>query len=166
MLHFQVVYGTWLIEGSPTVVLFDIASAAWKLDEWKAELWDAAHIGIPMHDRESNDAIIFAFCVNWFLSEVSWTPFRRVQWRNKIVALLRGHLWHFVYQAAYMYSAVIFLVSKIHQSGRKNNSSLPRVARRSGACCGSRQTSWHCHHFYHTRYATGSLSMRRQMRLL
>ena len=79
ILHFQVVYGTWLIEGSPTVVLFDIASAAWKLDEWKAELWDAAHIGIPMHDRESNDAIIFAFCVNWFLSEVSLTLFRRVQ---------------------------------------------------------------------------------------
>ena len=63
-------YGRWLIEGYPRVILFDIASAAWKLDQWKGELWDCSHIGIPYSDRESNDAVIFGYLTSWFLSEV------------------------------------------------------------------------------------------------
>lgn len=35
---FKVVYGRWLIDGYPKVVLFDIGSAAWKLDQWKQEV--------------------------------------------------------------------------------------------------------------------------------
>lgn len=35
---FRVVYGRWLIDGYPNVVLFDIGSAAWKLDAWKHEV--------------------------------------------------------------------------------------------------------------------------------
>ncbi len=64
------VFGRWLIDGYPKVVLFDIGSAAWKLDEWKREIWECSHIGIPWHDRESNDAIILGFLTAWFLSEV------------------------------------------------------------------------------------------------
>jgi len=67
----QVYYGRWLIEGSPNVVLFDIGSAAWKLEEWKRDVWDSLHIGIPWHDRESNDAVIFGFLTVWFISEVN-----------------------------------------------------------------------------------------------
>ena len=67
----QVYFGRWLIDGYPKVVLFDISSAAWKLDEFKHELWEAANIGIPWHDRESNDAVIFGALVAWFLGEVS-----------------------------------------------------------------------------------------------
>ena len=37
----QVVYGRWLIDGYPNVVLFDIGSGAWKLDQWKNELWES-----------------------------------------------------------------------------------------------------------------------------
>ena len=70
MLFKQVVFGRWLIDGYPKVVLFDIGSAAWKLDEWKRELWEMSHIGVPWHDRESNDAIILGFLTAWFLSEV------------------------------------------------------------------------------------------------
>ena len=70
-LFFKVVFGRWLIEGYPKVLLFDIKSAAWKLDEWKREIWDSSHIGIPWHDKESNDSIIFGFLTAWFLSEVS-----------------------------------------------------------------------------------------------
>lgn len=66
----QVVFGRWLIDGYPKVVLFDIGSAAWKLDEWKREIWECSHIGIPWHDRESNDALILGFLTAWFLSEV------------------------------------------------------------------------------------------------
>jgi len=35
---FRVVYGRWLIDGYPKVILFDIGSAAWKLDAWKHEV--------------------------------------------------------------------------------------------------------------------------------
>lgn len=63
-------YGRWLIDGYPAVILFDIGSAAWKLDEMKNELWNKCHIGIPWHDRESNDAVIFGNLVAWFLGEV------------------------------------------------------------------------------------------------
>ena len=83
----QVIYGTWLIEGSPLVVLFDIASAAWKLDEWKQELWDTTHIGIPMHDREANDAIIFGYLVCWFVSEVYESLILYTSLRNNILSI-------------------------------------------------------------------------------
>ena len=63
-------FGRWLIEGYPKVALFDIGSAAWKLDEWKRELWECTHIGVPYHDSESNDAIIFGFLTVWFIAEV------------------------------------------------------------------------------------------------
>ncbi len=68
---FQVVTGNWLIEGFPQVVLFDIGSAAHRLDSWKGDFFEYAHIGIPYHDRESNDALIFGFCVFWFIGTVS-----------------------------------------------------------------------------------------------
>jgi len=58
------------VEGSPNVILFDIGSAAWKLEEWKRDIWESLHIGIPWHDRESNDAVIFGFLTVWFISEV------------------------------------------------------------------------------------------------
>ncbi|KAK3594074.1 hypothetical protein CHS0354_040842 [Potamilus streckersoni] len=63
----KVYFGRWLIDGYPKVVLFDIGSAAWKLDEFKHELWSSANIGIPWHDRESNDAAIFGALVAWFI---------------------------------------------------------------------------------------------------
>ena len=65
------VFGRWLIDGYPRVLLFDIGSAAWKLDQWKRELWNISHVGVPWHDRESNDAIIFGNLTAWFLAEVS-----------------------------------------------------------------------------------------------
>ncbi|XP_048757365.1 glycogen [starch] synthase-like isoform X1 [Ostrea edulis] len=65
----KVYFGRWLIDGYPKVVLFDIGSAAWKLDEFKYELWEKGGIGIPWHDRESNDAVIFGALVAWFIGE-------------------------------------------------------------------------------------------------
>ncbi|XP_072889413.1 glycogen [starch] synthase, muscle-like [Hemitrygon akajei] len=65
----KVYFGKWLIEGNPSVVLFDIGVSAWNLDRWKAELWECCSIGVPWNDRESNDAIIFGFLVTWFLGE-------------------------------------------------------------------------------------------------
>jgi glycogen(starch) synthase len=42
---FRVVYGRWLIDGYPKVLLFDIGSAAWKLDPWKHEVF-SEHINL------------------------------------------------------------------------------------------------------------------------
>lgn len=67
----QVYFGRWLIEGSPYAVLFDIGSAAWNLDRWKGDFWEACNIGIPFHDREANDALIFGSLVAWFLKELT-----------------------------------------------------------------------------------------------
>uniref|UniRef100_A0A183FJE4 Glycogen [starch] synthase n=1 Tax=Heligmosomoides polygyrus TaxID=6339 RepID=A0A183FJE4_HELPZ len=49
--------------------LFDIGSAAWKLDQWKQEMWSVTKVGIPWHDRESNDCIILGFMVAIFLQK-------------------------------------------------------------------------------------------------
>ncbi|CAH8533756.1 unnamed protein product [Schistosoma guineensis] len=65
----KVVFGRWLIEGYPNVVLFDIGSSAWRIDSWKKELWESCNIGIPVHDTECNDAVIFGALVAWFLKE-------------------------------------------------------------------------------------------------
>ncbi|XP_070564062.1 glycogen [starch] synthase-like [Ptychodera flava] len=65
----KITFGRWLIDGYPKVILFDIGSAAWMLDQWKNEFWDITNIGVPWHDREANDAIILGFLVTWFLGE-------------------------------------------------------------------------------------------------
>ncbi|XP_040293747.1 glycogen [starch] synthase, liver isoform X2 [Bufo bufo] len=65
----QVYFGRWLIEGSPYVLLFDIGSAAWNIDRWKGEFWEACNVGIPFNDREANDALLFGSLTAWFLKE-------------------------------------------------------------------------------------------------
>lgn len=60
-------YGRWLIEGSPYVLLFDTNSVLHKLDEWKGDLWRSAGIPSPPADTETNDAILFGYLITWFL---------------------------------------------------------------------------------------------------
>ncbi|KAJ8953719.1 hypothetical protein NQ314_007329 [Rhamnusium bicolor] len=55
---FKVHTGRWLVDGNPQIILMDIGSAAWKLDEYKSELWSKTNIGVPHLDIEANDAII------------------------------------------------------------------------------------------------------------
>jgi len=62
-------YGRWLIEGGPRVVLFDTGSMMHKLDEWKADLWNLAGIPTPPNDSETNETVIFGYLVAWFLGE-------------------------------------------------------------------------------------------------
>ncbi|QID84794.1 glycogen synthase isoform 1 [Saccharomyces pastorianus] len=65
------VYGRWLVEGAPRVILFDLDSVRHLLGEWKADLWSLVGIPSPEHDHETNDAILFGYVVVWFLGEVS-----------------------------------------------------------------------------------------------
>jgi glycogen(starch) synthase len=86
----RLIYGHWLIEGYPTVLLVDIGSASWKLDEWKHDFWNVTNIGIPWHDRESNDALIFGYCVTWFLEEF----YKRVEEeRGRPLIVAQFHEW-------------------------------------------------------------------------
>jgi len=67
----HIVYGRWLIEGAPRVLLFDLKSASHYKNEWKADLWNVASIPSPDNDDETNDAVVFGYLVAWFLGEVS-----------------------------------------------------------------------------------------------
>lgn len=65
-----ILYGRWLIEGAPRVLLFDIKSAYQYMNEWKTDLWNLASIPSPDNDEETNEAIVFGYLVAWFLGEV------------------------------------------------------------------------------------------------
>lgn len=63
-------YGRWLIEGAPRVLLIDTRTAYGYMDEWKTDLWNIASIPSPPGDDETNEAIVFGYLVAWFLGEV------------------------------------------------------------------------------------------------
>ena len=52
------------------VILFDLGSTYWRLNQWRTEFWELCQIGIPDEDKESRDAIVFGFLTYWFISEV------------------------------------------------------------------------------------------------
>lgn len=66
----EIVYGRWLIEGAPRVLLINTGTGYKYLDEWKGDLWNAAGIPSPSADHETNEAIVFGYLVAWFLGEV------------------------------------------------------------------------------------------------
>lgn len=64
------VYGRWLIDGAPRVLLIDTKTGYKWLDEWKTDLWNMAGIPSPPGDEETNEAVVFGYLVTWFLGEV------------------------------------------------------------------------------------------------
>jgi glycogen(starch) synthase len=66
----ELVYGRWLIEGAPRVLLIDTKTGYRFLDEWKGDLWNSAGIPVPPGDEETNEAVVFGYLVAWFLGEV------------------------------------------------------------------------------------------------
>ena len=67
------VYGRWLIEGAPRILLIDTKTGYRWLDEWKADLWNTAGIPTPVGDDETNEAVVFGYLIAWFLGEVTMT---------------------------------------------------------------------------------------------
>lgn len=65
----KVVFGRWLIDGYPKVLLFDLVSSQHRLEQWRKELWEMSNIGVPDSDNDAKDAIIFGFLTNWFVTE-------------------------------------------------------------------------------------------------
>lgn len=66
---YKIVCGRWLVDGNPQIILFDIGSGSWKLDEFRNEMWEKSGIGIPHLDIECNDAIILGYMIAHFLGE-------------------------------------------------------------------------------------------------
>ncbi|CEH13797.1 glycogen synthase [Ceraceosorus bombacis] len=62
-------YGRWLIDRAPKVLLFDTGSMYHRLDEWKGDLWNLAGIPTPSHDHETNETLVLGYLVAWFLGE-------------------------------------------------------------------------------------------------
>ena len=71
-------YGRWLIEGAPRVLLIDTGTGYRWLDEWKGDLWNTAGIPSPEGDHETNEAIVFGYLVAWFLGEVGYFPMNKI----------------------------------------------------------------------------------------
>lgn len=78
--------GQWLVDGNPQIVLFDIGSGAWRLDEFKQHLWDTCNLGIPHLDIEANDAVIFGYMVAQFVEEFRKAAERMTDSPPRIVA--------------------------------------------------------------------------------
>ena len=70
------------------MVLFDIGTGYKMVNEWKNDLWNAAHVGIPSHDSESSDAVVFGALVAWFLGEVIITVLLLRSWDRSLDARL------------------------------------------------------------------------------
>lgn len=68
-LGYKIHCGRWLVDGNPQIILFDIGSAAWKLDEFRQELWEKCSVGIPHLDIECNDAVILGYMIGQFVGE-------------------------------------------------------------------------------------------------
>lgn len=66
----EIVYGRWLIEGAPRVLLINTGTGYRWLDEWKGDLWNTSGIPAPPADHETNETIVFGYLVAWFLGEV------------------------------------------------------------------------------------------------
>lgn len=134
----ELVYGRWLIEGAPRVLLIDVGTGYKYLDEWKGDLWNTAGIPSPSADHETNEAIVFGYLVAWFLGEVRARPLGDIA--NFLVHCPRTTLC----------------------GGRP----FPRMARRCGSASHQETTHGPDNHLHHPRNLTRPLPLRRFGRLL
>ncbi|OMH79937.1 Glycogen [starch] synthase [Zancudomyces culisetae] len=89
----HVVHGRWLIEGAPNVILFDLGSAYYKINEWKKDLWECAGIPTPDSDIEMNDTVLLGYMIQWFLTLVSGKTDKAIvahfhEWQAGLAAVL------------------------------------------------------------------------------
>jgi len=66
-------YGRWLIEGSPRILLLDTGDAHEYLDEWKEDFARVADISLPFPEDDEliNESILFGYLTSWFIEDVS-----------------------------------------------------------------------------------------------
>jgi hypothetical protein len=130
-VHF--VYGRWLVESAPTVLLLDLNASRHRLNEWKAHMWESMNVPSPDYDSEMNDAILFGFLTAWFLGEVNYASL----------------------------ATNLFLV-RAPESDAGGDCAFSRMARVRWANVDSPSAIAHSHNFHHARDAPGPISVCRQ----
>ena len=68
---FEVHYGTWLVSGSPKVVLLNPYSVYYKLNDIKYHIWHEHNIATPAKDELLDQIIAFGFVTRTFLNELT-----------------------------------------------------------------------------------------------
>lgn len=68
----NIFYGKWLIEGTPSIILFDLDSCRTQYENLRKDLKEHGGIPIEGEDQETIDGVIFGHLVNKFMSLV-WT---------------------------------------------------------------------------------------------
>ncbi|KID99334.1 glycogen synthase, partial [Metarhizium majus ARSEF 297] len=86
-------YGRWLIEGAPRVLLIDTKTAYGYMNEWKTDLWNIASIPSPAGDDETNEAIVFGYLVAWFLGEANARNLQFVCHEKTRAVIAHFHEW-------------------------------------------------------------------------
>ncbi|KAK2727206.1 glycogen [starch] synthase-like [Artemia franciscana] len=82
---FKIHTGSWLVDGNPLVLLFDISSVSYNLNKYKEELFSKSGIGLPDNDTESNDCVLFGFMVAQFIADFNHFANKDVEISPKIV---------------------------------------------------------------------------------
>ena len=135
----EMVYGRWLIEGAPRILLIDTKTGYRWLDEWKGDLWNTAGIPSPPGDDETNEAVVFGYLVAWFLGEVS-----------------RGN--------SNDYKGALLMNSSAVCLPREKEGNYCPFSRMAGWCSSSidQKAENRCHYnLYYTCHALGEISLRR-----
>ena len=81
-------YGTWLVSGRPTTVLFDIQSVMEKLGDIKYYYYQNHYVSFDNHDPLIDQVMAFGYLVKIFISEIT-----RLSLAKNIQMLAHFHEW-------------------------------------------------------------------------
>jgi len=87
-MGYNVHFGTWLVSGRPTSVLFDIHSVMHKLGDIKYYYYQNHHIQFDNHDPLIDQVMAFGYLVKVFISEIT-----RLALEKDVTILAHFHEW-------------------------------------------------------------------------
>ena len=87
-MGFEVHYGTWLVSGRPTTVLFDIQSVMHDLGNIKYYYHQNHHVSFDNHDPLMDQVLAFGYLVKIFVSE-----FTRLAMEESVEVVAHFHEW-------------------------------------------------------------------------
>lgn len=113
----NLVYGEWLTDGAPQVVLLDVVRARDRLGEWKKDLWEKASI-VWIEARTVTDVLT----ISSIMTDRYWLPVgrQRVQqrhrlWLSRRLVYRRGMFWRIFICFQYNFALILFCRSACPQ---------------------------------------------------
>ncbi|MFA7171473.1 MAG: glycosyltransferase, partial [Candidatus Paceibacterota bacterium] len=79
-------FGTWLIEGDPSVILIDFAGYGFHMDEIKKELWDGFQVDSLNAPNDFNEPILWSWTVGILMEKI------KKVYADKVIAF-HAHEW-------------------------------------------------------------------------